>query len=187
MGTTTTPAFHAMSVDELEHSRTALEIKITGLEAADRSWILTRFDEVMAEVKADDPAAITVDRQELTKRLDGADLEKRDWVLALFDELAEPRRADLKPRRRSGRRVRPLRAGRSWVCQVSSCDSGAVAAHEVGPLLKVVTEPRQASRDPSLEVSDVVVDVDHVLVARRIRELPAHAAAYRGSVSVWPV
>lgn len=89
MGATTTPAFHAMSVDELEHSRTALEIKVASIDAADRTWILGRFDEILAEVKADDPAAVTIDRQTLTGKLAGVDVETRDWVLALFDELGE--------------------------------------------------------------------------------------------------
>src|SRR4051812_36203314 len=88
MGATTKPAFHAMSIDELEHARTALEIKITSVDAADRTWILGRFDELLDAAKTDDPAAVTVDRTQLeTKLAPIVDYDARDWVLALFDEL----------------------------------------------------------------------------------------------------
>jgi hypothetical protein len=88
MGATTTPAFHAMSIDELEQVRTALEIKITSIDTADRTWILGRFDELLDAVKTDDPTAVTIDRTQLEAKLAPVvDYDARDWVLALFDEL----------------------------------------------------------------------------------------------------
>jgi hypothetical protein len=88
MGATTKPAFHAMSIEELEHARTALEIKISSVEAADRTWILGRFDELLDAVKTDDPTAVTVDRTQLKAKLAPVvDYDARDWVLAIFDEL----------------------------------------------------------------------------------------------------
>lgn len=81
----TKPAFQAMSIDELEHSRTALEIKVASIDDTDRSWVLGRFDELIDAVKTDDPPAVTIDRTQLEAKLAGVDYETRDWVLSLFD------------------------------------------------------------------------------------------------------
>ena len=58
MGATATPPFTSMSTVELEHARTALEIKLTSVDVDTRRWILGYIDALLARV-ADDAVDTT--------------------------------------------------------------------------------------------------------------------------------
>jgi hypothetical protein len=50
MGMTAHPPFQAMSLEELEQARTALEVKLGPVDYESRGWILGFFDELINRV-----------------------------------------------------------------------------------------------------------------------------------------